>query len=251
MGNVVRHGRKGTTVKLELDDGHTIVRRKGKIRNEYELDGRKFKSFGAQVPAPVADFLKVSTINFQKQIDPYFWFSNTPGQVSKELNRIVNLEVIDSTLSNISSRLRKAKTTVEVSRSRLKEAKAQRRKLRLVPELANYLGKLEAKLTTIVEERARIDEAAILVNKVQSLKEARDRAAQAILDGQETLIQGKKLGEARERLRNLSQAVKQARDLEKTLCQLKDEVGTKLAAMEKLIGLGCPICMRPMPKTPS
>lgn len=103
-------------------DGHLIRRRKGTI-NSYELDGKEFRAFGAnKVPDKIAQFLQLTEANFQSQLDLHFWISQSAGEISRELNQIVNLGSIDDTLANIATQARRAKSEVEVSEKRLEEA---------------------------------------------------------------------------------------------------------------------------------
>lgn len=147
-------------VKVEIDIGkHIITRTKGK-KNSYKLDGQELVAFKTGVPDPIKDILNLSDINFQRQHDPVFWFSNTPGEVSKDLNRIVNLEVIDNTLAVVANKLRKAKTEVEVSQERLQAAKEERRGLKWAKEFykeAKAVAKLEEKLERDDSQLAALD----------------------------------------------------------------------------------------------
>lgn len=119
------------------------MRKKGKATNEMLLDGQAFRAFGADVPEPIADLLNVGDVNFQAQHDSPFWFSLTAGQVSRELNSVVNLDVIDRTLAGVSSALRKARAVEEVCRDRLEETQKQIEELDWVPGMVEEYGVLE------------------------------------------------------------------------------------------------------------
>jgi len=81
-----------TSVRLTIDK-KKIVRRKGKGNNSYTLDKQEYKAFGNDVPQPIANLVNMSDINFQGQHDAPFWFCETAGEVSRQLNAIINLEV--------------------------------------------------------------------------------------------------------------------------------------------------------------
>src|SRR5207253_965695 len=114
--------------------------------NKYVLDGKLLKAFGdSKVPDEVAALLNVDDANFQRQLDLHFWFNETPGQLAKALNKIVNLELIDRSLAEVGKRLRTGKSELEVCRQRFKQAKTDRRELAWVDELAAGLESLESK----------------------------------------------------------------------------------------------------------
>ena len=122
---------------------HTVKRVRSKAENTYYLDGRKLEAFGNNVPAHVRRVVNLSELNFQLQQEmphgdgPLFWFALSPGQVSKRLNAIVNLDVIDRTLGNLQSGVHKAKATLDVCRQRKQEARERVESLAFVKEMAS------------------------------------------------------------------------------------------------------------------
>jgi len=160
---------------------HVISRRRGPHVNTYTLDGEKLKAFGAKVPQPVADILNLGPQNFQGQIDPPFLFTATPPQVSKELNKIVNLSAMDRAQQIAARRVRKAKLAVEVSKERLDDAKATVQSLAWVEKFDAQLKKVERLYTEIDQirtRRARIDD---LVLGMTKAAQRRDRALGRVL----------------------------------------------------------------------
>ena len=163
-----RHQSNYTRVCIKAD-AKRIYRSRGK-ENTYRLDNDTFRSFGGNVPSDIEAIININSVNVQRQHDPPFWFSLSPGEVSRELNSIINLGLIDSTLSNLASELRKAKSIVEVTTTRLKEARSKRDSLKWVKEAwkehqklecleADYLQKSENTeiLTSIIEQASRLD----------------------------------------------------------------------------------------------
>lgn len=112
-------GEEEAVVILHVD-GRKIVRRKGK-ENIYKLDGEVFKSFRDGVPDTIAALLKMCDINFQKQHDSPFWLSSSAPEVSRQLNRVIDLSVIDSSISNAGKLVRTAREKVVVTEDRLGE----------------------------------------------------------------------------------------------------------------------------------
>ncbi len=150
----IREGSGGVKVRL-IVDGHKIVRRRGGSLNLYSLDKKNFKAFGNEVPPEILKLVNINEINFQKQHDAAFWFSETPGQVSRELNAIVDLSVIDSSLYNINAELRFSQGIVRADLARLKGAREDLEKFKWVPEIHEDLCRLEKVKETLDERRSR------------------------------------------------------------------------------------------------
>lgn len=235
-----RSGQKFVSVRLFVD-GHQILRKRGK-QNLYELDGRKYVAFGATVPQPVADLLNVSEINYQGQFSPPYWVSDTPGQISRNLNAIINLGVIDTSLSNIASSLRKASSEVDLTQERLQSAKAARKSLDWVEEYSGSLGKLEKQEVAIVAKRARIDAVASAIDKLEKAQAAARNALPAIQDGLAALKAGRRLKAKQEQVSKLEELISALTKEEDRRCQLESAakvINKKLAVMTKGT---CPVC---------
>jgi hypothetical protein len=118
----VKHGEDDCAVRVVIDE-KDVVRRKTKKANEYEMLGRDFVAFGSNVPEPIADFLAVDELNFQDQHDPPFWLSLSAGEVSKRINEIVDLSIVDETLQRSKSRQKKAKDKVAAVQTNFEDIK--------------------------------------------------------------------------------------------------------------------------------
>jgi len=139
---MIKRGKSCAIAKLVFDDCE-VVRKKGQGTNLYILDGSKRKAFGAgKVPDDVAAAMRLDAVNFQSQHDPHFWISDSAGKVSKELNRVVDLEIIDSSLAAADSDLRKAKATREVCEERLAKTEAACKELAWVPTMSEDLDRI-------------------------------------------------------------------------------------------------------------
>jgi hypothetical protein len=155
-------------------DGHKIVRERSSSLNRYALDDKEFRAFGTSVPDDIAELLRMSKENFQGQITLPFWISDAPGQVSRELNRIVNLSVIDRTLANVASRLRTSRATEEVSRERLKKASKDMKSLRWVPKMEKQLRVLETAEQAFLTKREKARKLVVLLAQVDEINEVQE-----------------------------------------------------------------------------
>lgn len=238
----LREGAHFVSVRLGVD-GRTIKRKKGKA-NTYSLDGEVFKAFGSAVPEEIAKLLNVTEENFQGQHDSPFWFSKTPGQVSKELNRIVSLEVIDNTLSNIASRMRREQERVNLTKQRLEDAKEHKRELIWVPDLDSSLKKLEETTRDIADKRARLAGLRGLIVLGQKYTKARANAGQTQERLKEIVITGGQALELQRRAETLQLLIDQAEWLQHLASSRKQQATHVEQELHTLTKGRCPICRR-------
>lgn len=214
-GRRVKGGSRTATVSVGVGGNH-LSRRKGDKVNTYSVrrkEGRqKYKAFGlGKVPEEVGKLTKVQEINFQGQHDPAFWFTLTPGQVSKQLNRIVNLEVIDNVLGRAASEVRKANARLDVSKERLTQAKQEVKSLIWADDLAADLAELQAKhsdLATIVIKRSVLRG---LYSDGLDAYSTTDLASKAILCARRAVVAGEQWAKVKARQGELSALVKTIR----------------------------------------
>lgn len=165
--------------------GDTFIRRnRGKKVNTYTIDGQELEAFGNDVPEQVLKALNLDEVNFQSQLDSPFWFSLSAGEVSRQLNEIINLGIIDSTLSNLASALRKASTEQEVRQGLLEEAKAQREALKPARDMDKALQEVEALAEEAGKREKRASRASQLVEEAQSVGRTHEQASKALLDAE-------------------------------------------------------------------
>jgi len=173
---------KKSAVRITLDK-REITRTRSKSTNLYHLDEKEFAAFGNEVPEEIQRLLNLSHINWQGQHSAPFWFCETAGEVSRQLNSIIDLEIIDRTLASITANQRTAKTNKELTETRLENAAKE------VKALA-YAEDIDVDLTSIEQKESRINEIARgslllddLLKRVLTYGSERDRAADTANSG--------------------------------------------------------------------
>ncbi len=166
--------------RLTIDD-HTVTRKRGGKSNTYSLDGEEFKAFGTGVPKPIADLANVSDANFQSQFAAPLWFLDSPAEVSRRLNAIINLAEIDSALTDAAKEVRKSKTMVEVCQDRLQQAKAKKKELAWAKELDVKLRALDKLGKQIEELRLKASQIEAIAQEAAKARERVQRATEALL----------------------------------------------------------------------
>lgn len=217
------HKRKGICSAKLYVDGHVIKRTIGRSINSYHLESKRYVSFGAgRVPQPIENILRIGQINFQRQLDPVFMFSETPGSVSRSLNQVINLGLIDSVLASIASVVRDADKTLSLYREQLEEAREKAKSFDYVDELAaDFTAILAAHeqhskaASSNAEGARRLNRASELHSKLCPLLEAKG-------DGSQLLALGARLDKVRRANKRLSRAVDSAKALSNIRAFLQD-----------------------------
>lgn len=103
-----------TYVCLEDEGGQWVTRARSNTLNVYQLDEEEFKA-GTSVPAPIQDSLNINDLNFLDQMDKPFLLSDSPAEVGRILNKIVHLDQIDITSTNISREILSTKKLINLT----------------------------------------------------------------------------------------------------------------------------------------
>lgn len=234
-------------VKVTLRaDGKQISRKNG-TGNLYRLESKQFRAFGTSVPTEIQKLLNISEVNFQGQHLAPFWFSDSPGQVSKALNQIVNLGDIDKTLSNLSSELKKSKLLVETSAERLQAAKEEKKSLQWVSEYDRRLQGLERTYQRIKKKRLAVVSVASLLDKIAKTQRTVETAGRAAVIGEELVSKGLRVKRQQSKVQALQTILSSIETEESRTCRLKKEL--KLVQEELRKQSHCPLCESPLTKS--
>jgi hypothetical protein len=118
--------------------------------------------------------LNLSDATFQGQYDPSFWFSETPGAVSRALNSVIDLSAIDRTMAAASAAVRQAKSAVADAKQRSDHAERRAADLQWITGFDGNLKKAEIVQAEADRLHGRVDAAANLLlrakNATNSLK---------------------------------------------------------------------------------
>ncbi len=171
----IREGADQVSVKLTLDS-QIVKRTRGDGVNSYEVGDKKFEAFNNDIPPEVARLLNVSGLNFQNQHDNVFWFSETAGEVSRQLNNIIDLGSIDKVLGYLNSQLREATGRVTYSTERLEAARIACKALKPVEAADRELRRIEALDT---HWKGLFQKAGVLAEATQDVKNGQEQATRA------------------------------------------------------------------------
>jgi DNA repair protein SbcC/Rad50 len=167
----VSRGEELCEVKLQFND-HTIVRRKDtKKLNEYVLDtgNPPFVSFSNDVPEDVQKVTNVSDLNFQDQHNALFWFDKSSSDVSKEINKLVDLEKADIIIFNSKKLIREAKTLLKGHSDKLIELHKDLEETEGVEESKVSFDKAHSLFQKMTGTQNKMSDLSVLCQKILTL----------------------------------------------------------------------------------
>lgn len=188
----IREGARDAVVEIDIDD-HKVKRSRGKSGNLYFLDGSEFKAFGNTTPDDIQSVLNVGTVNFQGQHDPVFWFAETAGEVSRQLNAVVDLSIIDESLTHISGQLDGYRAISKVTKNRLDKAKEKKAELEWVLQADLDYKEIEKLADQIEQDTTYTARLRGLVRSIDTNIDQRDNAIQRVSDIQAVGVLGNQL----------------------------------------------------------
>lgn len=235
----VRNGAEGVVVKL-LVDGRTVRRRRGKGVNAYELDRKRYEAFGGDVPEEIGNLLGVGDMNFQGQHDPSFWFGLSPPEVARQLNRVVDLDVMDAVTACVAACVRSVGVELDVVGRRLDGAQGELGGLSHVPGADKALKALEG----LAEEGvvASVGRDALLAAVGDADRASRRAGETAVPDTSRLDALAEALEGAESRCRLLGIKVDGVAEKESALGDRYNSLVEVEGKMRSEVGDRCPLC---------
>lgn len=158
-------------VKIELEiNNNKITREKTKTKNLYKFNDEVYEAFGTEIPEKIKNEINFSDINFQYQMDAPFLFSKSNGEIAKYINEIINLDIIDRSLSNIEKMKRDYTRKLENERELLKANQEEIKKYNNLNELEIKINNLEKLENDIIKKSNKKIELYQLMSDITNLK---------------------------------------------------------------------------------
>lgn len=165
--NYTRHGATECSVSATTEHG-TVTRFRGK-KNGYTVNQDTYVAVGTEQPVPVCQVLPLSLMNFQQQHDSPFLLSLSPGQTAKEINKIVDLSVIDACVSWCKKTLAKETTILRAVQDDIQDLRTKQENLSWVPAAQEAWNALEVIRETITRIDTRISKIETTSNNIREV----------------------------------------------------------------------------------
>lgn len=168
--NYTTHGKTECAITVTTERG-TVTRFRGK-KSGYTINGEEYAAVGTNQPVSVKQVLPLADINFQFQHDGPFLVSLTPGQAAKEINKIVDLSVIDFCVSWCKKTLAKENTILKSVEDELQGLQSRHEALSWVPAAQEAWNALDTMRGALARVETRITEIENLSKSVKEINAA-------------------------------------------------------------------------------
>jgi len=165
----IKYGAKNTAVRIVVSD-HEIIRRFGK-GDAYSLDGKGFNAVGRDVPDEIAELLNLGPATIQRQQDGAFWFGDSARSVSQQLNNIINLQSIDTSLAAADAHIRELKAEEKVISGQLDEHETNIADLAWVPKCLKDHSEIERQEKKTRKAKKHRDGLKDLIREIEDIPE--------------------------------------------------------------------------------
>jgi DNA repair exonuclease SbcCD ATPase subunit len=241
---MIPRGQKRAKVILDLDPGETVTRLRGKSagKNYYRLGKEKFDAVGRDVPEEITKVLNLSDLNFH--IHGSFLIHMTAPARAKYINELVNLDIIDTTRTNIHrivEDVKGKKTKTEEDIEELRESIAE---LTWVKDAKGDLKKLEGLYEQIVNTGKRHQALQKLIDDYYEAKLALEKLPKPIPDktvrALESLLE--KIQTTSEKVEQLRRLITDARTYWNVIQEADGLITEYQKEFDKLMKGRCPLC---------
>jgi len=156
-------------VELVADkDTIAIIREDGKT--SYILNDTEFSVIKTDVPLEVSEALNIAEYNVQTQHQRYFLLQDTPGEVARKLNDLVDLNIIDSSFKYLSSKVRDANANIIRMKEERHNLETWLEKFEHLDEVGKLIADIEEKMSETAEIEASLKAISKNVNTLAQIK---------------------------------------------------------------------------------
>ena len=160
---------KITSVSIKADNKTITHKRKDK-KNSYKITGsNNFARVGTAVPDEVKKALNLDEINIQNQLDQHYLITSTPGQVTKEINKIIGANKADRWIKELTTKINSLNQIRNISKKDLKESRKKLEKYKVIIILDNInksVKDCQKKIERLQRSNDRINELTTNLSKV-------------------------------------------------------------------------------------
>jgi DNA repair protein SbcC/Rad50 len=241
----------GLKIQIHDDFFQKMVRKKTDSKNTYSIVDPNgvtgFSSFGQDVPEEIKQILNFSPLNMSGQFDSPFLLDMSGGEVARYLNKIVHLDVIDKSLSNIGRVLTKERADLVYANKEHASAKIKEEEFNWLDEAEGKLVTLEGLQASINEQKKFNKELLFHLNGMEVLEERlgelpdldkyEDKIDKLIREQEEIVVQKQAMNRLSEMIENILVKEGQIRTIEKNL-------GSWEYQFEATMPEQCPLCGR-------
>lgn len=207
-----------------------------------------FEAVGTKVPDPVRRVLNIDTVNMQAQLDQPYLVAGNKGDISRAVNRVIQIEVADKWLSELNARDGQNKQHVKALEVVLDTQSAKAALLADVPKAEDFIVGAELEETRLGVARRRAQNIAHLLDDL-AYADQRLEAYNQIVTPLEQLVNAAEAAQAG--IDEHQQTVLKIEDLWRSeayvqeLAKAYEQTAAQYVALLEELGQ-CPTCLSPV-----
>lgn len=155
---------------LRVEEG-TVKKIKSESKNIYDINGEELLAGNSSPPEPVQDLLNLSDINTQWQFNAPFLLSASPPEVGRYLNKITNLDKIDTAFSKIETKKRENKRKLSSGQDSLKKELDKLEEFEYIPKAEKEIEEVEKKMNELSGMASKVTELRDIIEEIIRLRE--------------------------------------------------------------------------------
>jgi len=148
-----------TEISLDIDNNKISViknvkvakdKTKSLISTNYIINNEEFSGVGRDVPDKIRQALNISELNIQKQLDQPFLITSSPGEVSRTINKITNIDKADVWISELNKKINSSKREIVETEADIDNIKKDLKKYDDIDKVENKIKVLKLKDKKII-----------------------------------------------------------------------------------------------------
>lgn len=165
-----------TDVEIRFDDGNEVSRTQDKDNCYYLVNpdtgtDEEYKAFRSDIPEDIVEALNMDILNMSYQFDPPFLLSDSSGEVAKTLNKIADLNDIDTSISNIRKMVLANSREISGVEFQLEELEQHKKELSFLPEMEKDVTEFEQLLHKETQLLSQINVGHKLIDAISKTEE--------------------------------------------------------------------------------
>ena len=155
-----------------IKKGSDIITRIRSVKdNVYKLNDQEYAGFNSDVPEEITKALNFGEINTQYQMDSAFLLSDSAGEISRYLNKVANLSVMDTSLKNLASTKRKISQDIRYAETEVEELEKQIKDFPDLGIIERLISNAEKLQKQIEEDKLKYNALAKIVKSYSEVEE--------------------------------------------------------------------------------
>jgi exonuclease SbcC len=159
-----------TSVGVVLDTGDKISRSVQNKKQRYRFNNRVFENITNDIPREIAEAFNIDETNIQSQYDSPFLISETPGNINKYFNQLLNLGFLDYCSTTLNGEIRDTKFLVHSYDEEITSIKEELKKYESLPVLVKIVDRLRVSSITSLKIGEEVTNVTRLVSAIRRVE---------------------------------------------------------------------------------